>query len=302
MLSAMAVSTATAQSSRSADSLLKAGAIAPTEAVLYEAVRTKPHDPAPRLALGRFLIARGATRVGMTLLEEAIRFGGSAAAIEPDLVHAYLIAGEYRSLAALSSAPAPQRERARWLVAHESRVVAPDSILSIPFRAAADSVNLGRVELRVNGHTLDATISARTSGITISDTSSVARLLQVFAGDVDGRTLAAADSVGLGRLSLLNLPIALAHVDGGVALIGLDVLGAFVPTFDSSTGRMTLRVGGPRADLPNGTRFFTWNTNSDLQLLQAGGWISVTRPSVVRMLRDHRWTLDSRRGQLIVER
>ena len=68
-----------------------------------------------------------------------------------------------------------------------------------------------------------------------------------------------------------------------------------------STAQITLRVGMPRVALPNGTRFVTWSTQSDLQLLQAGGWISITRPSMARVLREHRWTFDAKRGALIVE-
>lgn len=288
---------------RGADSTLRAGVIGPTESALYDAVRTRPHDPAARVALGRYLVARGATRVGMTLLEEAIKFGGDATVIEPDLARAYLEAGEYRSLAGLKSAAAPERERAQWLVLHESRTVASDSILSIPFRPPVDSATVARIVLRIDGRPVEAAITARVSGIVVSDTSSVARQLHRFAAEGDpGRILAAADSIGLGRMSVSNVPVTIARVDGSrAALIGLDVIGQFTPTFDPMTAQITLRVGTPIVALPNGTRFITWSTQSDLQLLQAGGWISVTRPSIARALREHRWTFDAKRGALIVE-
>lgn len=292
-----------AQTPRGADSTLRPGVIGPTETALYDAVRTRPHDAAARVALGRYLVARGATRVGMTLLEEAIKFGGDATAIEPDLARAYLDAGEYRSLAALKSVAPAERERAQWLAARESRTVASDSILSMALRPPTDSTSVGRVVLRVDGRTLDAAISARVSGIIVSDTSSLGHQLRRFAADGErGSVLAAADSIGLGRMSVSNVPVTIARVDGSyAAIIGLDMLGQYVPTFDPLTAQITLHVGTPRAALPNGKRFVTWRTRSDLQLLQAGGWLSITRPSMARVLSERRWTFDAKRGALIVE-
>ena len=239
----------------------------------------------------------------MTLLEEAIKFGGDATAIEPELARAYLDAGEYRSLATLKSVAPAERERAQWLAARESRTVASDSILSVALRPPTDSTSVGRVVLRVDGRTLDAAISARVSGIIISDTSSLAHQLRRFAADGErGSVLAAADSIGLGRMSVSNVPVTIARVDGScAAIIGLDMLGQYVPTFDPLTAQITLHVGTPRAALPNGKRFVTWRTRSDLQLLQAGGWLSITRPSMARVLSERRWTFDAKRGALIVE-
>jgi hypothetical protein len=114
-------------------------------------------------------------------------------------------------------------------------------------------------------------------------------------------TLAAADSIGLGRMSISNVPITIAHIEGArAALIGLDLIGQYVPAFDPTTGQIVLHVGTPNVALPGGTRFVTWRTPSDVQLLQASGWISVSRPSMARALREHKWTFDAKRGALIV--
>jgi hypothetical protein len=303
VVSSLVAGTAQAQVPRATDTTFRPGAIGPTETALYDAVQTRPRDPTARVALGRYLVARGATRVGMTLLEEAIKFGADAAAVEPDLARAYLETGEYRSLAALKSVSA-ERERAQWLVAHESRTVASDSILTVPYRAPADSASVGRVSLRVDGRVLEATISARVWGIVIADTTTVARQLHRFAGDsTRASILAAADSIGFGSMSVTNVPVTIARVDGPrAAIVGLDLIGQYDPTFDPASGQITLRVGIPRVVLPNGMRFNTWSTESDVQLLQASGWISVTRPSIARVLRERRWTFDSRRGVLVVER
>jgi hypothetical protein len=293
-----------AQVTRGGDAALRAGTVGPAEAALYAAVRTHPRDPASRVALGRYLMARGAARVGMTLLEEAIRFGGDATAIEPDLARAYLATGEYRSLAGLKSISLDMRARAQWLAAHESRTVAPDSIVRVSFQVTADSAAVGRVTLRVNGRLLEAAITARVSGIVIADTAAVAGDIHRFATEGErGAVLAVADSVGLGGVSISNVPVTVARVDGmRTALIGLDLLGQYAAAFDAAAAQITLHVGMPRVVLPNGTRFVTWSTPSNLQLLQAAGWISITRPSIGRLLREHRWTFDAARGVLVVER
>ena len=288
---------------RSTEVALRAGTIVPTESALYDAVTRHPRDPGARVALGRYLIARGATRVGMTLLEEAIRFGGDTAKIEPDLARAYLEAGEFHSLASLKSVAPGARQRAQWLIDHEPRVVAGDSILVVPFGAPVDSQGLGQLSLRIDGHAVDAIVSSSVRGIVISDTSAQARPLRLFPGDADrGAMLAVADSVGIGGVSMWNVPVMVERLRGpATAIIGLDVLGQFVPTFDPVAGQMTLHVGMSRVALPAGTRFVTWRATSELQLLQEKGWISVTRPSIVRVLRERRWTFDAARGVLVVE-
>jgi hypothetical protein len=294
-------STGAAQISRG-DSGFRPGTINQTESALYDAVRTRPRDPAARAALGRYLLSRGATRVGMTLLEEALKFGGDSAAIEPDLARAYLDAGEYKSLAALKSISAVERDRAIWLAAHESRTIASDSIFAAPLRAPADSASVGQIILRVNGHAIPAAISARVSGILISDTAAVASGLHRFGVD-GGSVLGAADSVRIAGMSVSNVPLAIARIAGGhSAIVGLDFVGQYVPTFDARAGELTLHVGMTRVPLPSGARFVTWSTPTDLQVFQSGGWISITRPSMGRELRDHRWTFDARSGMLVIER
>src|SRR4051812_11276028 len=79
-----------AQSVRVADSLLQRGSLARAESIYYAATRARPRDPVARWSLGRFLVARGAPRVGATLFEEALLFGGAPTMITPDLVPVYL--------------------------------------------------------------------------------------------------------------------------------------------------------------------------------------------------------------------
>ncbi len=299
---------AAAQSVRAADSLLRAGALDRAESLYYAASRNRPGDPSARWALGKFLIARGASRVGATLLEEAIRFGGDRTAIERDLRPVYLLMGDDHLLAALMTAPATERDRAKWLIAHETRTIAPDSMVMIAFRAPlpTDTSSVGRVQIRVNGRMLDAVVTPLVRGIAISDGTASTLHLHVFvdgnSGTKSNGVLAAADTVALGALTMHNMPVTIMHLDGKEPVaIGLDLLGKFAPSFDTKLSRVVLRAGGSPAVALPGDALPTLASASDLQALRGNEWISVTRPSLVATLREHRWTFDARRGQLIIE-
>ncbi len=305
LIAIMVARAANAQSVRVADSLLQIGALFPAESIYYAAVRARPRDPIARWALGRYLVSRGAPRVGATLFEESLQFGGEPAIVGRDLAAAYLSIGDYAQLATLASATADERQRAKFLAAHSSRVVAPESSLVATFLPSDDSATIGRVTIRVNGHTLDAAVSARVQGILIADTSSVARSLHIFGAPRSqvGRSpvLASADSVAIGRLTMLGVPVVIDRLARRAgATIGLDVLARFAPTFDPAAQRMTLHAGGtvPRV---NGQRFEILMTPSDVRVARAGGWSSVSLAPILQLLGRHRWTLDTRRGQLVVE-
>ena len=163
-----------AQTAR-ADSLLNAGALQRAESLYYSAVQMRPRDPMARWALGKYLVARGAPRVGMTLFEEALQFGGDPAIVNAELAPTYLVLGEYHKLSALKASPlsAPERERARWLVARSTQAPRPRLRRDLTLKKSSDVAPLGRVAIRVNGRTVDATITAREHGIIIADTSAV---------------------------------------------------------------------------------------------------------------------------------
>ena len=298
----------TAQASR-ADSLLNAGGLQRAESLYYAAAQAHPRDPASRWALGRYLVARGAPRVGMTLLEEAIQFGGDAARIGADLAPVYLTLGEYQKLSAFRAAPISntERERARWLVSHPSKMVAPDSSTSVEYKKSNESSGIGAVALRVNGRTIDAAVSTHVRGIVLSDTSAAAKRVRAFrapGGPAAQPIPAVADSIGFGRFSLAPFPVSIAPVAGAdQALIGMDVLARFAPTFDPRSGRVTLHVSGsvPKAS-PGADQFSTLLTPNDLRVLQAGGWLAIDQAPMVKMLSTRRWTFDAKRGQLTIER
>ncbi|HVX41275.1 MAG TPA: hypothetical protein VHB25_17030 [Gemmatimonadaceae bacterium] len=298
-------STLRAQSVRAADSLLAAGALSRAESVYYAAARVRPHDPSARRALGRYLVERGAPRVGGTLFEEAIRFGGDASLIGADLVPVYLATAQYDKLAALATASPAERARARWLDAHDSRVIAPDSIVAAPFHASADTVSLGRVLVRIDGRPYDATLSAQVRGIVIGDTTRVARSLRTFGPGATSRSaIAAVDSIAFGRMTITNVPVTLSH-GGDAVVIGLGELARFAPRFDPRGARVWLYVEsanpGARPRMPAGTSLPSLALGYDIQVLRAGGWLSLSAPPIAALLRERPWDYIARRGEIVIE-
>lgn len=299
--------TARAQSVRVADSLLHAGALARAESVYYAAARVRPHDPGARWALGRYLVARGAPRVGGTLFEEAIRFGGDASLIGADLVPVYLATGQYDKLAALPSASSAERARARWLTTHESRIVAPDSVIVGSYHASSDTGSLGRITLRIDGRPYEAMLSARVRGIVVADTTAAARGLHVFGAGAASRAAipAVADSVSIGRMTITNVPVTQAHGATASVVIGLGDLARFAPRFDPRGARVSLHVdaASPNAPVitPAGTALQALALGYDIQVLRAGGWASLNDPPIAALLRSRTWDYIARRGEIVIE-
>ena len=292
-----------------ADSLLNAGALQRAESLYYAGVQARPRDPMARLALGRYLASRGAPRVGMTLLEEAVQFGGDPAVVNADLAPIYLVLGEYHKLRALKASPlsAAERERAQWLVARSTKLVAPDSTATLTYHKSADATSLGRVAIRVNGRAIDAMISPREHGIIIADTAAVTKRLHLFKSGAStkasGSSPAIADSIGLGQISLADYPVTVRSLaNKQQVLIGLDVLGRFAPTFEPAADRMTLHVAGTVPRSLGAEELPTLLVRNDFRVLRAGAWSSIDQPQVLETLTRKRWTYDARRGQLTIDR
>jgi hypothetical protein len=294
-----------------ADSLLQRGVLERAESLYYDAARLRPRDPAARSGLARYLAGRGKSRVAVTLYEEAMRFGGDSTSIGADLAPLYLGLWQYRSLLGLQPAVVggAERDRARWLQSHPTRMIAPDSLITVFYQPSPDSNGrLGRMTIRINGRSVDALIAVNTSGIVVSDSVATATRLRRFTARPTARAayatlddVAAADSIGLGRLTFTNFPARVAQMSTP-AIIGTDVLGRLAPTFDPGTGRMVLRVSGSVPSSLPGDRFPTWSSATDLKLLQGGDWISVGQRQIAQMLGGRVWTLDAKSGQIVLSR
>ncbi|HTI64595.1 MAG TPA: hypothetical protein VL524_13800 [Gemmatimonadaceae bacterium] len=293
------------QTDARADSLLRDGAIGRAESLYYAAVRVRPRDPEARWALGRYLISRGAVRVGATLVEEAVRFGLDPAVGAATLAPAYLQIGEYHALAALPSTTLSAGEvaRARWLVEHPSRIVAPDSIIVVDYRPSAGDGAIGTIPIRVNGRTVDATVTARVRGLVLSDTTAVASQLRRFSsGAATARGVpVAVDSLAIGRLSMSNAPATIASGIEAPAMIGIDAFAQYAPTFEPRDHRVLLHPTGVPAAVPAGvTVLQTLRIENDLLVARGGGWASLASPVLAGLFRDRRWTVDAKRGRILV--
>ena len=288
---------------RRADSLLAAGRLLAAESAYYAGARARPRDPEARRQLGRFLGERGAPRVGAVLLEEARQFGGDAATIARDLVPFYRALDDYHALVAMPASPLSQGDRAQaqWLVEHPPALEAGDSAVVSYRLSSAEGASPGRVALLIDGIIVDAVIDPLRRGI-IVDSRGNAVPRRRFRARADGTMPTVADTVVLGTLKMVNVPVTIDSLGAGVnAILGIDVLQRFAATFDPTQRRIVLHPSGTvSASLP-GVRVATITTPSDFRVLQGNRFVNMGTPSLAVLLRTKRWTLDAKRGAIVIE-
>jgi hypothetical protein len=294
-----------------ADALLRAGRVEAAEALYYREARRRPRDPAARLALGRYLASRGATRIGAVLIEEARFFGASPALAALHLAPLYARLGDYKALALLPAAPLSVGERARaeWLAKNPPTVVGPDSLTLPMTLPEGDSTSLlGSLTLVVDGQPVVAEIDPAVRGLVLDTARAQAPSVRVFASPPTavqaGSPVVSAVllRVRLGTFALTNLPVSLAPLASpGRARIGLDLLGRFSPTFHPADGRLVLRRSGKVAKLLPGERVPLLVEPRDAWVVWEGRPESLSGGLVTRRLRTVRWTLDARRGEIVLQ-
>jgi hypothetical protein len=300
--------TAHAQSVRTADSLLHQGILQRAEAEYYAASRVRPRDPVGRSALGKYLLDRGAFRIGATLIDEAMQFGFDKIAGTAMLARVYMNLGEYGAierLPAASTLPSDEQALVRWLVAHPSGIDSSESAMLVAFTRGATPGVIGAIRLRVNGQPLVALISPRSNcGLRIADTSIVASTLHRFgSSNASDVSLAAADSIGFGRFVLRNFPDQIERMhESAQAVICFGTLARFAPTFDPRANLVTLHVNGAVSP-PSSTSSVAQILDVDGQytLLRSGVWSPIGSPDITALLADRRWTFDPRRRQVTIE-
>ena len=283
-----------------ADSLMRGGRLSAAEDLYYLAVRRQPRDPEARLALGRYLAARGALKVGAVLMEEARYFGGDARAIAVQLAPVYARMGDWRALAALPGTPLTtgERLRATWLQANPFTIRGPDSA-TVPFQA--DERGLGTVSLVMDGDTLTAVVDAAVQGIVVDTTWAAGAGLRIFKGSADTdrrRFVAAAPSARIGGIVLANAPVRFAPMGAREARIGLDLLGQLAPTFDAGAGRLTLRRAGRLPARAGAERVPAVVLPSGVHLVR-DGTLPLRDPRAKALL-GARWSFDARRGEIVL--
>jgi hypothetical protein len=298
-----------------ADSLFASGRIGAAESLYYATSSANPRDAAARAALGRFLAARGAHRIGAVLLEEARLFGGDTAAIARALVPVYRGLGDYRALASLPRSPLSRADHARavWLVAHPQVLEIADTLVQVPYRAVNDGTGLGVVELGIGERRLEALIDPNVNGVRILAREARKRGgVKAFGDDAEG-VVAVVPELHVGDVVLSNIP---ARLDTSAAplriksdsgstsevrvRLGLDVLRRLAPSFDPAAGTMQLRRTGQLGKVQPGTRVPIWFDDSGMRVLVEGHWQPTTSAETGKLLGTRSWTLDARRGEMIL--
>jgi hypothetical protein len=286
-----------------ADNLLRVGRMFAAETLYYYAVRRAPRDPEARLALGRYLAARGALRVGAVLMEEARYFGADPKKVAVHLAPVYAQLGDFRALVGLPNTPLhnAERSRAEWLRDHRPAVDGPDSV-SIHW-TPSDTGALGMVSLRIGQEIVHATLDPRAHGVVLDTAWMRRKETKVFASKFDNDVRNAAGvtlAIGLGEFTVRQVVTSFApQASPAQAVIGLDVLMPLAPTIDAAARRIVLRKSGRiDRDMP-GERVQTLVFGSGLWLVWEQSMLPLAGEDARRLLSDGAWTVDWRRGQLV---
>jgi hypothetical protein len=288
-----------------ADSLLRRGRVFAAETLYYYATRKTPRDPGARLALGRYLAARGALKIGATLMEEALYFGGDKKTVATYLAPVYEKLGNYKALSTLPSSPLPyaQRSRAEWLAENAPVIDGPDSA-TVPL-GPADSTSLGEVTLVIDSDTLRAALDTRVQGIVLDTSWLHRKAVKRFAStyDNDWRNIAGvALTMHVGPFTLTNTPATFAA--SGVhdrARVGLDLLANMAATLDQRSATITLRREGRISDDAAGERIPTLAYPGGLWLIRRDGVWPLTGSVARGIIGTRRWTVNARRGEIVLE-
>lgn len=286
---------------RRADALLRAGQLAAAESAYYATSDARPRDPVARAALGRYLAARGAVRVGAVLLEEARQFGGDPAAIGRELAPMYWRLGDYHALVTMPASPLSRAERAQavWLIAHAPNVAAPESVV-IALHPATAAVSLGSIALRIGRRVLQAEVDPRGGGLTL-DEAWRPSAAAVFGGKRTTARLGAMREVAIGDLVLGNVPVRFAALgDRNRAVVGIDLLERFAPAADPQAARLVLRRAGDVPAKTAGQPLPTLTDAQGIRVLINERWLPLTDPVILDRLRTTPWMLDPVRGLLVL--
>ncbi|MFN2567761.1 MAG: hypothetical protein ABR499_22430 [Gemmatimonadaceae bacterium] len=294
-----------------ADALLRAGRVDAAEALYYREVRRRPRDPAARLALGRYLASRGATRVGAVLIEEARFFGANPALAAIHLAPLYARLGDYKALALLPAAPlsASERARAEWLAKNAPTLAGPESLTVAMTPPDGDTATvLGTIDLLIDGQSVIAEIDPTVRGLVLDTGRANRASTRVFTAPptavqagVPGVPAVLAKA-RLGALTFTNLPVSLEPLGSPTrARIGIDLLGRFSPTFHPRDGRLVLRRSGQVSSLLRGERVPLLLEPREAWVVWRGRREPLAAEPVTRRLRATRWTLDGRRGAIVLQ-
>ena len=282
-----------------ADSLLAEGRLASAESAYYAAARQKPRDPQIRAALGRYLAARGGTRAGAVLIEEAQFFGGDSVGLSRLLVPLFVRLADYESLERLNPPQVlspVERRRAKWLSQHRPEARLRDSVALLSYRAIGDGRGIGTVIVRFGKSEFVAMIDPRVSGVVLPSTAR--RDVRVFGVD-KGATLGVIDTLRIGPAVFWRVPAVLGNPDESPK-VGFDVLAPYYPGFDPAKGILTLRRVARRDPSPQGIRVPALYDNNGLRVLIGDRWHPTTASGPSMLLATRRWMWDWKLGDVVL--
>lgn len=282
---------------------LATGDLDAAERALYAASRRAPREPVARGALGAWLASRGQLRIGAVLLEEARLFGGDATAIAAQLEHLYTWLHDWASLSALPASPlsAGEKMRARVLADRGSETIGADSVV-LPF-APLEIGALGRMPMVIGRDTLWGEVDPQVEGLVLPGFGRGAGVVEVLGEDRRG-PVAIVRELSLGALTLRGVP---ARVDTslgvGRARMGFDIFAMLAPTVDARAGTVTLRRSG-RVEAVNvvaGIPFVLGFPGVRLALRRGEPMALITSPAARAALRGRPWTVNLRRGVILMD-
>jgi hypothetical protein len=210
-------------------------------------------------------------------------------------------ADDWTALAQMAHSPltGAERERARWLAVNPPAASGADSVTVAFEHSSAEG--LGRVELVIGQDTLAADIDPNVDELVLGDYAHFAALVQVFSGAAGDR-VAVVQRLSIGDLILEHVPARIDQRLGPArARIGLTLLAKLAPTVDAAAGVLTLRRDG-RVGASLGRRrvpvFFYF---PGVRIARADRLVPIESPAGRAVLAEARWTLDLKRGELVLE-
>jgi hypothetical protein len=303
----VAASAARGQDVRIADSLLRQGLVDRAETEYYAASRARPRDPVARFALGKYLLDRGAMRIGATLIDEAMQFGYDRTTGGALLARVYLNLGEHIAAERFAAIlPLDERAMIRWLAIRSPRADSVGGSVLVAYTRPAAAGYLGTMRLQLNGRPIVALVSPRSNcGLRVSDTTAVASTLHRFTSGAtaSGTSYRTADSLSFGRLTLRNVAVEVERLgESPQAILCLGMLARFAPTFDPRANLITLHGNGV-APAPSRTSVVApiLDVDGDYSILRGNVWSALGSRDVNALMGSRRWTFDPRRRQVAIE-
>jgi hypothetical protein len=168
----------------------------------------------------------------------------------------------------------------------------------------SDSRTFGRVLLVIGGDSVLAVLDPRASGLTIDTTWARRKTVRTFSarGERDPRRMiGVVPSVSFGEIAMSNVAVSFDALRGkGVAILGFDLLGRLGPTIDPVERVLVVRREGRVERAIPGARLPTVTQDGALWILRGDRLLALNGADAWNLLHDKRWTLDSRRGVMVV--